>query len=207
MTTPTPAQSAATPPETPTAQPLYANHYKCPDCAHEWTDVWSAMSDDACPHCGLTNVSPTRSDDIGHSATSTLRPYDRKQLHRLARLYDFRALLFALASEAHDDGATRLGLDLKNLAVEWVQNGLGVTAEIDYMPAPEPRTADGIPVALFLAESRALSDGAKEIVDAIREESPRGAEMIKRLGGRLELLLDAMNAPYPLTITDSPVRE
>ncbi len=39
------------------------NHYRCPDCGHEWQDEWSAMSDDDCPECGLRAIEPYESDD------------------------------------------------------------------------------------------------------------------------------------------------
>ena len=31
---------------------LFRNFYRCANCGHEWEDVWSAMCDDDCPHCG-----------------------------------------------------------------------------------------------------------------------------------------------------------
>ncbi len=41
----------------------FINHYRCPDCGHEWQDEWSAMSDDDCPECGLRAIQPYKSDD------------------------------------------------------------------------------------------------------------------------------------------------
>ena len=41
----------------------FTNHYRCPDCGHEWQDEWSAMSDDDCPECGLRAIQPYKSDD------------------------------------------------------------------------------------------------------------------------------------------------
>lgn len=43
--------------------PLFRNLYKCPSCAHEWEDVWSATCDDDCPKCGMRHISPVRSED------------------------------------------------------------------------------------------------------------------------------------------------
>lgn len=41
----------------------FRNHYKCPACGHEWSDVWSAQCDDDCPSCGTRHISPHSSDD------------------------------------------------------------------------------------------------------------------------------------------------
>lgn len=41
----------------------FLNHYKCPNCEHEWTDVWTAQCDDDCPSCGTRHVSPHKSED------------------------------------------------------------------------------------------------------------------------------------------------
>lgn len=42
----------------------FCNHYICPRCDYTWTDEWSCMCDDQCPTCGLSNLSPTDSDDL-----------------------------------------------------------------------------------------------------------------------------------------------
>lgn len=42
----------------------YCNHYTCPVCSHEWTDEWSAMSDDTCPECNTKNITPTHSEEL-----------------------------------------------------------------------------------------------------------------------------------------------
>lgn len=42
----------------------YLNHYKCARCNREWTDEWSCMCDDDCPHCGARHMSPYESDDL-----------------------------------------------------------------------------------------------------------------------------------------------
>lgn len=41
----------------------FVNHYKCPKCAHHWTDTWTAQCDDDCPECGARHVSPFKSED------------------------------------------------------------------------------------------------------------------------------------------------
>src|SRR6266404_362706 len=33
----------------------------------EWTDIWSAQSDDDCPFCGARHMSPYKSDDLTES--------------------------------------------------------------------------------------------------------------------------------------------
>jgi hypothetical protein len=42
----------------------FCNHYKCASCGREWTDEWSCMCDDDCPHCGARHMSPRDSDDL-----------------------------------------------------------------------------------------------------------------------------------------------
>lgn len=42
----------------------YRNHYWCARCGREWTDEWSCMCDDDCPHCGARHMSPADSDDL-----------------------------------------------------------------------------------------------------------------------------------------------
>lgn len=42
----------------------FLNYYKCSNCDREWTDEWSAKSDDNCPKCD-TIMSPRKSEDIG----------------------------------------------------------------------------------------------------------------------------------------------
>ena len=40
----------------------FINYYKCPDCAEQWCDEWSAMCDDECPKCGARHITPYNSD-------------------------------------------------------------------------------------------------------------------------------------------------
>ncbi len=42
----------------------FRNHYTCERCDSTWTDEWSAMCDDDCPHCGARHMSPYKSDDL-----------------------------------------------------------------------------------------------------------------------------------------------
>jgi len=42
----------------------YLNHYTCARCDRDWSDEWSCMCDDDCPHCGARHMSPTDSDDL-----------------------------------------------------------------------------------------------------------------------------------------------
>lgn len=42
----------------------FLNHYRCPNCEHEWEDVWTAQCDDDCPECGTRHISPYKSEDV-----------------------------------------------------------------------------------------------------------------------------------------------
>ena len=42
----------------------FLNYYKCTSCGRDWTDEWSCMCDDNCPHCGARHMSPGSSDDL-----------------------------------------------------------------------------------------------------------------------------------------------
>ncbi len=42
----------------------FLNFYCCERCAHAWSDEWSCMCDDECPHCGARDMSPSRSEDL-----------------------------------------------------------------------------------------------------------------------------------------------
>ena len=42
----------------------FLNHYKCAHCGSKWTDDWSCMCDDDCPHCGARHMSPFDSYDL-----------------------------------------------------------------------------------------------------------------------------------------------
>ena len=42
----------------------FLNFYRCERCGRRWTDEWSCMCDDDCPHCGARHMTPTRSEDL-----------------------------------------------------------------------------------------------------------------------------------------------
>lgn len=42
----------------------FLNYYICERCDSPWTDEWSCMCDDDCPHCGARHMSPVKSDDL-----------------------------------------------------------------------------------------------------------------------------------------------
>jgi hypothetical protein len=42
----------------------FRNHYLCERCDSTWSDEWSCMCDDDCPHCGARHMSPFKSDDL-----------------------------------------------------------------------------------------------------------------------------------------------
>jgi hypothetical protein len=44
----------------------FLNHYECARCKGDWTDEWSCMCDDDCPHCGARHMTPVESDDLTH---------------------------------------------------------------------------------------------------------------------------------------------
>src|ERR1700751_4509627 len=60
--------------------PLFRNFYRCDRCAHEWTDEWSAMCDDDCPHCGARHMSPYKSEDVDEPDASTNATGQRLQI-------------------------------------------------------------------------------------------------------------------------------
>lgn len=42
----------------------FHNCYECERCGSKWTDDWSCMCDDDCPHCGARHMSPYESRDL-----------------------------------------------------------------------------------------------------------------------------------------------
>jgi DNA-directed RNA polymerase subunit RPC12/RpoP len=46
------------------AMAWFLNFYRCDHCKRRWTDEWSCMSDDECPHCGSRDMTPFRSEDL-----------------------------------------------------------------------------------------------------------------------------------------------
>jgi len=46
------------------AEPVWRNHYQCPQCGHQWTDEWDSQCDDDCPACKTRHISPVTSEEI-----------------------------------------------------------------------------------------------------------------------------------------------
>ena len=44
--------------------PWFLNFYRCARCKRRWTDEWSCMCDDECPHCGTRDMTPFKSEDL-----------------------------------------------------------------------------------------------------------------------------------------------
>jgi hypothetical protein len=42
----------------------FLNFYKCARCRRRWTDEWSCMCDDECPHYGLRDMTPYQSEEL-----------------------------------------------------------------------------------------------------------------------------------------------
>lgn len=42
----------------------FLNFYRCEHCKRRWTDEWSCMCDDECPHCGASDMTPFKSEDL-----------------------------------------------------------------------------------------------------------------------------------------------
>src|SRR5438552_16494504 len=42
----------------------FLNFYGCARCKRRWTDEWSCMCDDDCPHCGARHMSPFQSEEL-----------------------------------------------------------------------------------------------------------------------------------------------
>ena len=42
----------------------FLNAYRCDRCKRIWTDEWSCMCDDECPHCSFRDMSPFDSEDL-----------------------------------------------------------------------------------------------------------------------------------------------
>jgi len=42
----------------------FLNFYECVRCKRRWTDQWSSMCDDDCPHCGARHMSPCDSEEL-----------------------------------------------------------------------------------------------------------------------------------------------
>jgi hypothetical protein len=42
----------------------FQNFYECDRCGDDWTDEWSCMCDDECPHCGARDMTPYKALDL-----------------------------------------------------------------------------------------------------------------------------------------------
>lgn len=42
----------------------FLNLYRCERCERIWTDEWSCMCDDDCPHCGARHMTPFDSENL-----------------------------------------------------------------------------------------------------------------------------------------------
>jgi hypothetical protein len=42
----------------------FLNFFKCDRCKRRWTDEWSCMCDDECPHCGAQDMTPYKSKEL-----------------------------------------------------------------------------------------------------------------------------------------------
>jgi hypothetical protein len=42
----------------------FLNHYTCYRCNRDWSDTWSCMCDDECPHCGARHATTYESEEL-----------------------------------------------------------------------------------------------------------------------------------------------
>jgi Zn-finger nucleic acid-binding protein len=42
----------------------FLNYYECDQCDGKWSDEWSCMCDDQCPHCGARDMAPCEADEL-----------------------------------------------------------------------------------------------------------------------------------------------
>jgi uncharacterized protein DUF3768 len=57
----------------------FKNYYLCAHCKHEWIGEWGAACDDNCPHCGTSDISPFKSEDL---------PGPQREASKIAELND-----------------------------------------------------------------------------------------------------------------------
>jgi hypothetical protein len=50
----------------------YLNRYRCPECEHEWSDVYDSQPDDDCPNCGENHISPYSSTELDEEEPSEI---------------------------------------------------------------------------------------------------------------------------------------
>src|ERR1700721_1804354 len=92
---------------------LFRNFYRCANCGHEWTDDWSAMCDDDCPHCGARHMSPYKSEDIARPKVKPIAP----------RASDRMLMIRALTKSENEEPARfRNFYKCANCDREWTDN-------------------------------------------------------------------------------------
>ena len=47
----------------------FLNFSRCARCKRLWTDEWSCMCDDECPHCGARDMTPFDSENLSEFVT------------------------------------------------------------------------------------------------------------------------------------------
>ena len=40
------------------------SYYICPDCEHEWDDVWDSACNDSCPECHANDIEPSDYEEL-----------------------------------------------------------------------------------------------------------------------------------------------
>jgi hypothetical protein len=40
--------------------------YTCPDCGHEWDDIWCSAVTSPCPECGANDIEPETCTDLDY---------------------------------------------------------------------------------------------------------------------------------------------
>ena len=75
----------------------FLNVYSCDRCRRGWTDEWSCMCDDECPHCGARDMSPFDSEDLteiieqdGDEFVAFRSPIQPNTIPTIVRLVGFR---------------------------------------------------------------------------------------------------------------------
>jgi hypothetical protein len=75
----------------------FLNFYKCDRCKRRWTDEWSCMCDDECPHCGARDMTPVDSHDLtelieqdGDKFIALRSPSSAEHVPTIASLVAFR---------------------------------------------------------------------------------------------------------------------
>jgi len=48
--------------------PEYLIEYECPQCGHEWHEIWSSACDSECPECGCGDIQAADYEELSTSA-------------------------------------------------------------------------------------------------------------------------------------------